>query len=59
MERGTHQIIVVEELLSAIVVVQSHGDVIHHLKILSPVIRPVSLQQIQMEQSVSEGAHDS
>ncbi|KAK5212636.1 hypothetical protein LTR41_001582 [Exophiala xenobiotica] len=35
--------------------IKSHGDAIHHLMLSSPVIRPVSLQQIQMEQKFLEG----
>jgi hypothetical protein len=36
-------------------VIRGHGDAIHHLKLLTPVIRPVSLWQIQMEHMVREG----
>lgn len=32
-------------------VVKSHGDAIHHLNMLTPVVRPVSLRQIRMEHS--------
>lgn len=35
--------------------IKSHGDSIHHLMLSSPVIRPISLQQIQMEQKFLEG----
>lgn len=36
--------------------IKSHGDAIPCLRLLSQVIRPVSLQQIQMEQKALEGA---
>ena len=35
--------------------IKSHGDAIHHLMLSSQVIRPVSLQQIRMEQDVLAG----
>ncbi|KAK5465241.1 hypothetical protein LTS15_001804 [Exophiala xenobiotica] len=35
--------------------IKSHGDAIHHLMLSSPVIRPISLQQIQMEHKFLEG----
>ena len=35
--------------------IKSHGDAIHHLVLSSPVIRPISLQQIQLEQKFLEG----
>ncbi|KAK1534010.1 hypothetical protein CPAR01_10718 [Colletotrichum paranaense] len=35
--------------------IKSHGDAIHHLRLSSRVIRPVSLQQIQIEQKDLEG----
>ncbi|KAK1493761.1 hypothetical protein CCUS01_03062 [Colletotrichum cuscutae] len=35
--------------------IKSHGDAIHHLRLSSRVIRPVSLQQIQIEQKALEG----
>lgn len=47
--------IVVKELLDAGVRVMSHGDAIGHLKLSRPVIRPVSLRQIQMEHMIREG----
>ncbi|KAH0843016.1 hypothetical protein FOPE_08020 [Fonsecaea pedrosoi] len=34
--------------------IKSHADAIRHLMLMSPVIRPVSLQQIQMEQKFLE-----
>lgn len=48
--------IIVEEMLDA-GVVKSHGDAIHHLKFLNPVVRPISLQQIRMEHRIREGVH--
>lgn len=35
--------------------IKSHGDAIHYLMLSSQVIRPISLQQIQIEQKVLEG----
>ncbi|OAL25434.1 hypothetical protein AYO20_10468 [Fonsecaea nubica] len=35
--------------------IKSHADAIHHLMLSSPVIRPISLQQIQREQKCLEG----
>ncbi|RHZ45012.1 uncharacterized protein CDV56_100434 [Aspergillus thermomutatus] len=55
---GHRSIIIVKELLDAGVVVKSHGDAIHHLKLLNPVIRPLSLQQIQMEHRIRAGVHN-
>ncbi|KAJ5778681.1 hypothetical protein N7520_001927 [Penicillium odoratum] len=52
----SHNPIVVEEMLDADVI-KSHGDAIHHLKFLDPVIRPISLRQIRMEHRVREGLH--
>ncbi|RVX67398.1 hypothetical protein B0A52_09179 [Exophiala mesophila] len=37
------------------VAINSHGDAIHHLRLSGQVIRPVSLQQIQMEQKSLNG----
>ena len=42
-------LLVIEELLDPGVLVKSHGDAIHHLKLLNPVVRPISLRQIRME----------
>ncbi|KAL7959161.1 hypothetical protein V8C34DRAFT_313621 [Trichoderma compactum] len=39
-----------EELLDG-ATIKSHGDAIRHLRLSGQVIRPISLQQIQMEQS--------
>jgi hypothetical protein len=57
LKRCSHKCIVVEEMLDAGVVVKSHGDAIHHLKFLNPVICPVSLQQIRMEHRIREKVH--
>lgn len=35
--------------------ISSHGDAIHYLMLSSQVIRPISLQQIQIEQKALEG----
>jgi hypothetical protein len=35
--------------------IKSHGDAIHYLMFSTQVIRPISLQQIRMEQKVLEG----
>ena len=35
--------------------IESHGDAIHHLKLSSLVIRPISLQQIRMEHRICKG----
>jgi hypothetical protein len=35
--------------------IKSHGDAIHDLMLSSEVIRPISLQQIQIEQKALEG----
>jgi hypothetical protein len=53
-----HGSVIVKELLDAGAVVKCHGDAIHHLKLLTPVIRPVSLRQIQMEHTIREGVHN-
>lgn len=38
--------------------IKSHGDAIHYLNLSSPVIRPISLRQIRMEQMIRDGGHD-
>ncbi|KAH8898282.1 hypothetical protein GQ53DRAFT_711483 [Thozetella sp. PMI_491] len=38
--------------------IRSHGDAICCLNLSSPVIRPISLRQIRMEQIIREGGHD-
>ncbi|KAH8902681.1 hypothetical protein BR93DRAFT_953753 [Coniochaeta sp. PMI_546] len=51
---------IVEEALSEsdAAEMKSHGDAIHYLNLSSQVIRPISLQQIRMEQVIREGGHD-
>lgn len=49
--------VIVKELLD-VGVIQSHGDAIHHLKLSSTVIRPVSLRQIRMEHRIRVGVVD-
>jgi hypothetical protein len=49
--------VLVKELLDIGAVVKSHGDAIHHLKLLTLVIQPVSLWQIRMEHGF-EGLHE-
>lgn len=34
--------------------IKSHADAIHYLKLKNQVVRPISLQQIRMEQKVLE-----
>lgn len=52
-----HKCVIVKNLLDDGVVIESHGDAIHHLKLSSPVIRPVSLQQIRMEHRICRGVN--
>ena len=47
-------IVIVKEFLDAGACVKSHGDAIRHLKLSRPVIRPISLRQIQMEHMIWE-----
>lgn len=49
LSRGRAETKVINELLDADVVVKSHGDAIHHLKLLHQVVSPVSLWQIRRE----------
>lgn len=49
--------VIIEELLDAGAVVKSHADAIYHLRLLNPVIRPISLRQIRMENRIREGVH--
>ncbi|KAL7813752.1 hypothetical protein V8C26DRAFT_404744, partial [Trichoderma gracile] len=42
------------ELLDA-AAVTSYADAIHHLRLSHPVIRPISLEQIRMEQRIRDG----
>ncbi|KJK74250.1 hypothetical protein H634G_10396 [Metarhizium anisopliae BRIP 53293] len=37
--------------------IKSHGDAIYYLDLSSPVVRPISLRQIRMEQIIREGGH--
>jgi hypothetical protein len=46
--------ILVEEFLDA-GAVKPHSDAIYHLKLVNPVLRPVSLQQIRMQHRIREG----
>ncbi|KAL4932866.1 uncharacterized protein BDV17DRAFT_253957 [Aspergillus undulatus] len=55
LNHRVHGSIIVKELLDAGAVVKSHGDAIHHLKLLDPVIWPVSSWQIRVEHKVREG----
>ncbi|KAL2867734.1 uncharacterized protein BJX67DRAFT_380677 [Aspergillus lucknowensis] len=57
LEHRGHGSVIVKELLEVGAVVKSHGDAIHHLKLLNPVIRPISLRQIRMEHRICEGVH--
>lgn len=50
---GWRLVLVQERLDEA--AIKSHGDAIHYLMLSSQVIRPISLQQIRMEQKVLEG----
>lgn len=54
LEHRSQGLVIAKELLDA-AVVRNHGDAIQHLKLLTAVIRPVSLWQIQMEHMVREG----
>ena len=47
--RGQPQVKVISELLDADIVINSHGDAIHHLKLLYQVVSPISLWQIRKE----------
>ncbi|KAF5484357.1 hypothetical protein CGCS363_v014808 [Colletotrichum siamense] len=49
--------VVVKELLN-VGDVRCHGDAIHHLKLSSSVIRPVSLHQIRTESRVLDGTYE-
>ena len=53
LEHRSKGLVIVKELLDA-TVVRNHGDAIQHLKLLTAVIRHVSLWQIQMEHMVRE-----
>lgn len=56
LKRGGYGSVIVKEVLDG-TVIKSHGDAIHALKLLSPVIRPVSLRQIRMEHRIREGVY--
>ncbi|KAF4866651.1 hypothetical protein CGCSCA1_v013531 [Colletotrichum siamense] len=56
-EHHWNDCIVVKELLN-VDDVRCHGDGIHHLKLSSSVIRPVSLHQIRTESRILEGVYD-
>ncbi|KAH7370890.1 hypothetical protein BKA65DRAFT_562826 [Rhexocercosporidium sp. MPI-PUGE-AT-0058] len=55
LRHGGQGHIIVKELLDTSVGVKSHADAIRMLNLSKPVIRPVSLRQIQMEHMVREG----
>lgn len=52
-----HGSVIVKELLDADADVKSYADAIRHLKLLNPVIRPISLRQIRMEHRFCEAVH--
>ena len=54
LKHCSHGCVIDKELLDA-GVFRSHGDAIYHLKLLIPVIRPVSLWQIRMEHKIRGG----
>jgi hypothetical protein len=56
VKHRSHGSVIVKELLDA-GIIKSHGDAIYHLKLLTLVIRPVSLRQIQIEHRIREGVH--
>ncbi|KAH0432664.1 hypothetical protein CcaCcLH18_06240 [Colletotrichum camelliae] len=49
--------VVVKEILN-VGAVRCHGDAIHHLKLSSSVIRPVSLHQIRTESRILDGVYE-
>ncbi len=51
---GGQRLDVVQECLDE-VAIKSHADAIRHLKLSRHVIRPISLQQIEIEQKALEG----
>ena len=57
LKHRSHGSVIVKELLDA-GIIKCHGDAIHHLKLLTLVIRPVSLRQIQIEHRTREGVHN-
>ncbi|KAF4814857.1 hypothetical protein CGCTS75_v013213 [Colletotrichum tropicale] len=56
-EHHWNDCVVVKELLN-VGDVRCHGDAIHHLKLSSSVIRPVSLHQIRTENKILEGIYE-
>lgn len=59
-QQNSWAVTIVEEALSEsdAAGIKSHGDAIRYLDLSSPVIRPISLRQIRMEQMIREGGHD-
>lgn len=55
-KRHDHGLIIVEEFLDADAI-KSHGDAIHHLNFLNPIIRPISLLQIRRDHRLCEELH--
>ncbi|RJE24170.1 hypothetical protein PHISCL_03489 [Aspergillus sclerotialis] len=55
-KRGGNGSTIVKELLDS-TIIKSHGDATHHLRLLNPVIRPVSLRQIRMEHRARMGEY--
>jgi hypothetical protein len=51
-KHSARELVVREEPLDIRTDIKSHGDEIHYLKLSHPVVRPVSLQQIHMENRV-------
>ena len=49
--------VIIKEFLDVSSVIRSHADAIHHLKLSIPVIRPISLRQIRMENRIWEGVY--
>ncbi|TEY62241.1 hypothetical protein BOTCAL_0165g00010 [Botryotinia calthae] len=45
-------IVIIKELLDISDDIKSHGDAIHYLELSKPVVRPVSLRQIQMKHTI-------
>lgn len=49
LRRNCRGVVVVKELLDTDVMIKSHGDAIHHLRLENQVVHPVSLWQIRRE----------
>ncbi|KAM0316305.1 hypothetical protein ACHAO8_003326 [Botrytis cinerea] len=45
-------IVIIKELLDISDDIKSHGDAIHYLELSKPVVRPISLRQIQMQPTI-------